>query len=168
MDLLHRFKSTFAPSVSSMAEIPIPTPEFIQPLHPYYPLEAEIVGYLANEWNTVQLCSMFASGCAVIFVLTYTITTRVRPNVSVGDLATVMWFVLCGCIHLFFEGYFAWNFDRMGGRQDLFGQLWKEYSLSDSRYLTRDAFVLCMESITAVSLPFTVLATHVFAIILPC
>jgi len=33
--------------------------------------------------------------------------------------------------------------------QDLFGQLWKEYSLSDSRYQTQDAFVLCMETITA-------------------
>lgn len=38
----------------------------------------------------------------------------------------------------------------MGGMQDLFGQLWKEYSLSDSRYLTSDPFVLCMETITAV------------------
>jgi cholestenol delta-isomerase len=57
-----------------------------------------------------------------------------------------------GCIHFFFEGYFAYNFRRMGGMQDLFGQLWKEYSLSDSRYLTQDAFVLCMESITAVCL----------------
>lgn len=33
--------------------------------------------------------------------------------------------------------------------QDLFGQLWKEYSLSDSRYQTQNAFVLCMETITA-------------------
>ena len=33
---------------------------------------------------------------------------------------------------------------------DFFGQLWKEYSLSDSRYMTSDPFVLCMESITAV------------------
>lgn len=32
----------------------------------------------------------------------------------------------------------------------MFGQLWKEYALSDSRYLTQDPFVLCMESITAV------------------
>jgi cholestenol Delta-isomerase len=37
----------------------------------------------------------------------------------------------------------------MGPAQDLFGQLWKEYSLSDSRYLTSDAFVLWMESVTA-------------------
>ena len=38
----------------------------------------------------------------------------------------------------------------MPAMQDLFGQMWKEYSLSDSRYLTSDPFVLCMESITAV------------------
>ena len=94
---------------------------------------------------------MFSTGCAVIFTTTYFIVTRLRPNVSTVDLSTVMWFVLCGCIHLFFEGYFAVNFRNMGGMQDLFGQLWKEYSLSDSRYLTQDAFVLCMETITAVS-----------------
>ena len=39
----------------------------------------------------------------------------------------------------------------MGGLQTLFGQLWKEYAMSDSRYLTNDAFVLCMESITAIA-----------------
>lgn len=45
----------------------------------------------------------------------------------------------------------------MGPAQDLFGQLWKEYALSDSRYLTSDPFVLCMEVITAVRNPAIVL-----------
>ncbi len=40
----------------------------------------------------------------------------------------------------------------MPGMQDLFGQLWKEYAMSDSRYLTSDPFVLCMETVTAVGL----------------
>ncbi len=40
----------------------------------------------------------------------------------------------------------------MGPSQNLFGQMWKEYAYSDSRYLTSDPFVLCMESITAVSI----------------
>ena len=47
-------------------------------------------------------------------------------------------------------GYFVLNHTRMGPATDLFGQLWKEYSMSDSRYLTSDPFVLCMETITAV------------------
>ena len=46
-------------------------------------------------------------------------------------------------------GYFAVNSLNLGSRTDLFGQLWKEYALSDSRYMTQDAFVVCMESVTA-------------------
>lgn len=38
----------------------------------------------------------------------------------------------------------------MPGRNDLFGQLWKEYSLSDSRYMIKDPFTVCMEAVTAV------------------
>lgn len=39
----------------------------------------------------------------------------------------------------------------MGAAQDPLGQLWKEYALSDSRYMTSDTLVLCMETITVVS-----------------
>jgi hypothetical protein len=55
-----------------------------------------------------------------------------------------------GTIHTFFEGYFAYNGGKMAGHSDLFGQLWKEYAKSDSRYLTWDPFTLCMEATTAV------------------
>lgn len=119
--------------------------------HPYFPAESPIVGYLANEYNTLELVSLFAAGCAVIFACTYVTVKRVRSSLPFSDLVVILWFTLCGFIHLFFEGYYAYNFRTIGGHQDLFGQLWKEYSLSDSRYLTADsAFVLCMESITAV------------------
>lgn len=37
----------------------------------------------------------------------------------------------------------------MPSRTDVFGQLWKEYSLSDSRYLTLDSFLVPMEAVTA-------------------
>lgn len=44
------------------------------------------------------------------------------------------------------------NHNTMPGKQDIFGQLWKEYAFSDSRYMTSDPFVLCMETVTAVSI----------------
>lgn len=119
--------------------------------HPYYPLGVEVVGYLDNKWGTLKLLTIFSIGVAAICALSYVMVKRLRPNASTGDHMTVMWFVMCGCIHSFFEGYFSYNFRNMGGMQDLFGQLWKEYALSDSRYLTQDAFVLCMETVTAVS-----------------
>ncbi|KAF2641934.1 EBDP4, emopamil-binding protein [Massarina eburnea CBS 473.64] len=147
--LFKRLQDTLATPPGSLPETNI-TPGTL-PVHPYYPVEAVVVDYVANKWNTFELCSLFASGCAVIFVITFALVKKVRPNVSASDLSVIMWFVLCGFIHFFFEGYFAYNFRNMGRMQDLFGQLWKEYSLSDSRYLTQDAFVLCMETITAVA-----------------
>jgi cholestenol delta-isomerase len=36
------------------------------------------------------------------------------------------------------------------GSQGLFAQLWKEYALSDSRYMVSDPFMLCIESLTVV------------------
>ncbi|KAI9802116.1 MAG: hypothetical protein M1833_002037 [Piccolia ochrophora] len=118
-------------------------------LHPYYPLEAEIVGYLANDYTVPQLLLTFAGACVVIFALTSVLVKRVNPRLARGDELVALWFVLSGSIHFFFEGYFAINHARMGSSQDLFGQMWKEYAHSDSRYLTSESFVLCMESITA-------------------
>lgn len=47
----------------------------------------------------------------------------------------------------------------MGSGQDAIGQLWKEYALSDSRYMTADTLVLCMEIITVVC-PLPLLLNH--------
>ena len=43
------------------------------------------------------------------------------------------------------------NHATIASSQSLFAQLWKEYALSDSRYLTSDFFMLSVESITVVS-----------------
>ncbi|EAS32202.3 EBP domain-containing protein [Coccidioides immitis RS] len=120
------------------------------PSHPYYPIEAQLVGYLANEWSVPVLVGGFAVSWGLILLVTLGIVSYVRPSLPKADKLAVLWFVLSGSIHLFFEGYFVLNHTRMAPAQDLFGQLWKEYSLSDSRYLTSDPFVLCMETITAV------------------
>lgn len=49
-------------------------------------------------------------------------------------------------------GYFIFNHATIASSQNLFAQLWREYALSDSRYLTSDPFMLSVESITVVSL----------------
>ncbi|THY68812.1 Emopamil-binding protein [Aureobasidium pullulans] len=118
--------------------------------HPYYPSDATIVGYSANESTVLSLLGSFVAGCIAIFGLTYLAVKKVNPRLPTSELLTVMWFVLCGCIHLFFEGYFAYNNANLGGLQTFFGQLWKEYALSDSRYLTQNTFVFCVEAMTAV------------------
>ncbi|KAI9751757.1 MAG: hypothetical protein M1815_000944 [Lichina confinis] len=117
--------------------------------HPYYPVEAEIVGYLANEYSTPVLLTIFIAGIVAISSLSFAVINANGAHLRTSEKSTALWFILTGCIHLFFEGYFAWNHRRMGPMQDIFGQLWKEYAYSDSRYLTSDPFVLCMETLTA-------------------
>ncbi|KAI1982072.1 hypothetical protein LOZ51_006654 [Ophidiomyces ophidiicola] len=117
--------------------------------HPYYPIELQLAGYLANEWSVPVLIGGFCIAWGLILLVALKVVSVVRPTLPKVEKIAVSWFVLSGAIHLFFEGYFVVNHTRMAPAQDLFGQLWKEYSLSDSRYLTSDPFVLCMETITA-------------------
>ena len=129
---------------------------------------------MANDWDVVTLILAFAAGWALIAAVTLMIVRRVNPSLKGVDQALVLWFVLCkssnpklrthilmlftgGSIHFFFEGYFMLNHTRMASMTDFFGQLWKEYSLSDSRYMFSDPFVLCMETVTAVRLPLRLL-----------
>lgn len=52
-------------------------------------------------------------------------------------------------------GYYLYNRATIPQQQTVLAQLWKEYALSDSRYLTQDVFTVCIEFITAVRLsPF--------------
>ncbi|KAF2770905.1 Emopamil-binding protein [Teratosphaeria nubilosa] len=118
--------------------------------HPYYPLNAEIPSYAANEWSVPALLSVFFGACTLLFTSTYFLAKRTNPHLKTGELLTIMWFVLSGAIHIFFEGYYATNYATLGAKQTLIGQMWKEYAFSDSRYLTKNSFVLCMETVTAV------------------
>ena len=63
--------------------------------HPYYPLEVEIVGYLANEWSVPLLLGVFFSGCAVLAVFTHVCATKQNPHLRKSEITTIMWFVLC-------------------------------------------------------------------------
>lgn len=122
----------------------------LEALHPFYPLGAALPSYVPNTIPGPILVAYFAAGTVAIFSTTYALISRVRPGLSAKETWAALWFTLCGCIHLFFEGYFAYNYHQMPSREDLFGQLWKEYALSDSRYLTQDSFVVTMETVTAV------------------
>ncbi|KAL4747708.1 hypothetical protein BDW72DRAFT_8669 [Aspergillus terricola var. indicus] len=116
--------------------------------HPYYPIDARIIDYTPNETSVLGLISTAGVSCAVLLGTILLLSIWARPNLEKADRIAVLWFVLSGTLHCLFEGYFMINHGHMGSAQDFFGQLWKEYALSDSRYLTSDTLVLCMETIT--------------------
>ncbi|KAJ3475981.1 hypothetical protein NLG97_g9280 [Lecanicillium saksenae] len=118
--------------------------------HSYYPPGVAIAGYVPNTLSTVQILAIFTSTLTSVLAPCYFLIRRVRPSISTAEMATALWFVLCGVIHLGLEGHYARHEHHIGASSHVLSQLWKEYSLSDSRYLTRDSFMVCMESITAV------------------
>lgn len=117
--------------------------------NPYYPLDSTIPGYLANTTSVPVLLTAFFGACLALFSSTHIISKKLQPTLTNLELLTIMWFVLSGSIHIFFEGYYVRHFFDLASHQTFIGQMWKEYAFSDSRYLTQNAFVLCMEAITA-------------------
>jgi len=147
MDFLKKMVN--APTSIAAAAHAAPTVTLVKAIHPYYPTSIEILNFVANDQNTVELLAQFTALCAIILGSAWFLMSKIAPRLRTVDRWIATWFILCGFIHSFFEGYFAYNHARMGSVQDLFGQLWKEYAMSDSRYLTSDPFVLCMETVTA-------------------
>ncbi|KAH8160912.1 hypothetical protein CIB48_g7344 [Xylaria polymorpha] len=94
-------------------------------LHPYYPLGVAIPGYVAKVLTTQEILAIFIATCLGILVPTFIYIRHARSDLPSSEVFTA----LC--------------------HSTILAQLWKEYSFSDSRYLTADTFVVCMETITA-------------------
>ncbi|KAG6313833.1 hypothetical protein E4U22_000604 [Claviceps purpurea] len=105
--------------------------------HPYYPPTASIPSYRANETPLPRVLIIFAAMVGGVTGLAYWQTSRLRLRAL--DKWAAMWFALC---------YFLLHRAAIPQQQTLFAQLWKEYALSDSRYLTLDVFTVCIEFIT--------------------
>lgn len=69
--------------------------KIIHSTHPYYPLEAKVIGYLANEYSVLHLISVASFVCTIVLALTYAAARWRNPLLQTYDIAVVMWFVLC-------------------------------------------------------------------------
>ncbi len=81
--------------MEKLVDIPMPSAA-----HPYYPVEAEIVGYLANEYSTPMILTVFLAGCSVIIGLTSTMINRRNRNLPTSEKITIMWFAICKSCHM--------------------------------------------------------------------
>ncbi|KAL6694691.1 Emopamil-binding protein [Trichoderma pleuroticola] len=119
--------------------------------HPYYPLGVSIPNYRPNDLPLSRSLPVFGALIGAVVVSAYLLAGsgsgsrhRVRPI----DRFAASWFALCGFLHVAFEGYYILHRTSISSKNTLFAQLWKEYALSDSRYLTSDIFTVCVETIT--------------------
>jgi hypothetical protein len=72
--------------------------------HPFYPVDLKMPGFVANDMTTVTLLLIFVGELIMVASLTNVLARRVRPDVTTGELWAATWFMICGFIHLFFEG----------------------------------------------------------------
>ncbi|KAK4231536.1 cholestenol delta-isomerase [Podospora fimiseda] len=125
-------------------------PPLPDPTHPYFPRNLSLPTYSPNTWTLPLILSAFIS-LITLFVGSGLLLARYKSPLlknKLGDQFTIAWFLLCGFLHLFFEGYLVFFSESIPSSQFIFSQLWKEYSLSDSRYISRDPFMHCIESLT--------------------
>jgi len=134
---------------TSIPALTMATDDPLALLHPFYPQNIILSNYIPNDWDVPALITAFVATWALISGVTLAVVRKQNPDLKSLDQLLVLWFILTGSIHFFFEGYYVYNHSRMPSMQDFFGQLWKEYALSDSRYMLPNAFVLCMETWTA-------------------
>ncbi|KAM3554127.1 hypothetical protein MY1884_006308 [Beauveria asiatica] len=106
--------------------------------HPYYPLDATLVGYEPNAVALPTVLALFGSLAGAVVIVAYAAAAR-QPDLRPLDRFAAAWFALC---------YFIYFQGKLVSQHTLFAMLWKEYTLSDSRYLTGDVFTLCIETIT--------------------
>ncbi|KAI9349044.1 3-beta-hydroxysteroid-Delta(8),Delta(7)-isomerase [Obelidium mucronatum] len=86
----------------------------------------------------------------VIVAMTIATILISRKTSDTNTRLLFIWFVTCGFIHFIVEGYFSFTNGTIAGDQTVLSAVWKEYAMSDSRYMTSDPFVTVMEGFTAV------------------
>ncbi|KAI0439292.1 Emopamil binding protein-domain-containing protein [Xylaria telfairii] len=134
-------------ATDAVEEIAMPTlpPE---PTHPYHPLSVSIPGYEENAAPVTVLIAALGGTLGFAVLSAALVARKCNPGLRASGVAVFCWFVMNACLHCVFEGYFVLNHETIASSQSLLAQLWKEYALSDSRYLTSDFFMLSVESIT--------------------
>ncbi|KAI7930954.1 hypothetical protein M0657_000558 [Pyricularia oryzae] len=124
--------------------------------HPYFPEDASIPDFVSNDKSLTDIVLPFAGTITCILAASAILSKRINPSLSLTDLGQVCWFVLSECQDYRISNsaivgllsYLILNYERVANSNELFAQLWKEYSLSDSRYLTANTFVISIETIT--------------------
>lgn len=95
-------------------------------VHPYYPRDLKLPGYVPNDKSLVEILGLFGAGLALP-MLTLWLYSGSLPYLK-GRFITRMkicWFLMCGLIHCVVEGYFSIYHRTLAGHQTFFGQMCK-------------------------------------------
>jgi len=117
--------------------------------HPYYPWDLKLPHYVPNKMTAPHILGVAAAAVVITFLVSWVITGRRRDSFCTWRRLSLCWMMVSALIHTVLEGYFSVYHATLAGHSTFLGEMWKEYSKSDSRYMSSDSFTVCMESITA-------------------
>ncbi len=63
------------------------------PPHPFYPVEVELIGYLANDKSTLSLLGIFLAGLIIICTASWFVVSKYYPQVRTIDKWALLWFM---------------------------------------------------------------------------
>ncbi|PVU98659.1 hypothetical protein BB559_001366 [Furculomyces boomerangus] len=117
--------------------------------HPYFPKHIKL-DLRESFHSTITVLAVLGSTVSLLVFVVLLLAKRSRTKIRGLDKFALCWFTVCSVIHIVLEGYFAYNHKTLASKHGILADLWREYSHSDSRYLTSDPFTVIMESITAI------------------
>eukprot|EP00898_Chlorokybus_atmophyticus_P008238 jgi/Chlat1/8415/Chrsp80S07841 len=118
-------------------------------VHPYHPASLELPGFVPSMMPLPLMLAIFFVTVGIVFSSVWTLSGQVKHFYG-ADRAVLSWMIVSGLIHIFLEGAFVLRPEfYKDPRPEFFSEVWKEYAKGDSRYATRDSFVVSMEAFTA-------------------
>ena len=120
--------------------------------HPFYPPTLSIPNYKTSPFTMLEILFPFFGAVSIVLFVSFGIIAKRKHTLTSSPGWTkgvFVWFICSGLIHMIVEGYYAANVYEIAGQTNFLSSLWKEYALSDSRYMTVDSTVWMIEFITA-------------------
>lgn len=137
--------------------------------HPYYPSDLSLPGYVPMVVDFKYILGVFFTGVAAIMVCTWFYsgnpptknfhaptdlpkgsTAAKYKYLTATERALSCWLMTTGVIHFVIEGWVVVKADFFRDQSgNYLSDTWKEYSKADSRYASRDSFIIGMEAVTA-------------------
>jgi cholestenol delta-isomerase len=77
--------------------------------HPYYPLDVKLPNYVPNEKSFTALNAIIFGWAAGIILVSNYVIGFLWPTASRRERYTSVWFVMCGILHITFEGKYLKN-----------------------------------------------------------
>lgn len=126
--------------------------------HPFYPVGLRLEhAYTEMTVPAIYIFMVFGASVGALILGMW----QLSVNIPMKERILTCWLAVTAAIHMIIEGYIVVTPEFYTHTADTYlSEAWKEYTKADSRYATRDSFIISMEAVTAFAVgPMCVMAT---------